>query len=62
MNVNLPYEIGTVLKTMESGKVQYDKVHRYIGTVLRNRSSISTPIDIEELQQRWEVFKTYGKN
>ena len=70
MNVNLPYEIGTVLKTMESGKVQYDKVHHYcrkqnsgyIGTVLRNRSSISTPIDIEELQQRWEVFKTYGKN
>ena len=30
MNVNLPYEIGTVLKTMESGKVQYDKVHHYI--------------------------------
>ena len=30
MNVNLPYEIGTVLKTIESGKVQYDKVHHYI--------------------------------
>ena len=67
MNVNLPYEIGTVLKTMESGKVQYDKVHHYI---VGNKSQailelcyetdprLSTPIDIEGLQQRWEVFKT----
>ena len=26
MNVNLPYEIGTVLKTVESGKTRYDKI------------------------------------
>ena len=30
MNVSLPYEIGTILKTVESDKVQYDKVHHYI--------------------------------
>lgn len=30
MNVSLPYEIGTVLKTVESGKTQYDKIHHYI--------------------------------
>ena len=67
MNVNLPYEIGTVLKTMESGKVQYDKVHHYIvGNKIQailelcyeTDPRLSTPIDIEELQQRWEFFKT----
>ena len=66
MNVNLPYEIGTVLKTIESGKVQYDKVHHYIvGSKIqvilelccKTDPRLSTPIDIEELQQRWEVFK-----
>jgi hypothetical protein len=30
MNINLPYEIGTVLKTVESGKEQFDKIHHYI--------------------------------
>ena len=30
MNVSMPYEIGTILKTVESGKVQFDKVHHYI--------------------------------
>ena len=63
MNVNLPYEIGTVLKTIESGKVQYDKVHHYIvGNKIQvvlelcyeTDSRLSTPIDIEELQRRWK--------
>lgn len=67
MNVNLPYEIGTVLKTMESGKVQYDKVHHYIvGNEIQailelcyeTDPRVSTPINIKDLQQRWEVFKT----
>ena len=67
MNVNLPYEIGTILKTMESGKIQYDKVHYYIvGSKIQavlelcyqTDPRLSTPIDIEELQRRWEVSKT----
>ena len=66
MDVNLPYEIGTVLKTMESGKVQYDKVHHYIvGNKIqvilelcyKTDPRLSIPIDIDELQQKWEVFK-----
>lgn len=64
MNVNLPYEIGTVLKTTESDKVQYDKVHHYIvGNKIQvvlelcyeTAPRLSIPIDIEELEQRWEV-------
>jgi hypothetical protein len=64
MNVNLPYEIGTVLKTVESGKEQFDKVHHYIvGSKIQvvlelcyeTNSRLSTPIDIEELGKRWEV-------
>jgi hypothetical protein len=64
MNVNLPYEIGTVLRTVESGKEQFDKVHHYIvGSKIQvvlelcyeTSSRLSTPIDIEELEQRWEA-------
>lgn len=64
MNVNLPYEIGTVLKTTESDKVQYDKVHHYIvGNKIQvvlelcyeTAPRLSIPIDIEKLEQRWEV-------
>lgn len=64
MNVNLPYEIGTILKTTESDKVQYDKVHHYIvGNKIQvvlelcyeTAPRLSIPIDIEKLEQRWEV-------
>lgn len=67
MNVNLPYEIGTVLKTMSFGKVEYDKVHHYIvGNKIqailelcyKTDPRLSTPIDIEELKRKWEISKT----
>ena len=67
MNVNLPYEIGTVLKTTESGKVHYDEVHHYIvGKTIQvvlilcidTDPRLSRPIDIERLKQEWEVDKT----
>lgn len=66
MNVNLPYEIGTVLKTVESGKTRYDKIHHYIvGTRIQvvleldyNTSPrLSIPIDIERLKTKWSVEK-----
>lgn len=69
MNVNLPYEIGTVLKTIEAGNVQYDKVHHYIvGNKIQavlelcyeTNPRISIPIDIEELQQKWEICNING--
>jgi hypothetical protein len=63
MNVNLPYEIGTVLKTVESGKEQFEKVHHYIVGIkiqvvlelcYETDPRLSTTVDIEELEQRWE--------
>lgn len=62
MNVSLPYEIGTVLKTVESGKTQYDKIHHYIvGTKIQvvlelcydTDQRLSIPIDIEKLEKKW---------
>ena len=67
MNISLPYEIGTVLKTTESGTVHYDKVHHYIvGANLQavlmlchnQNPRLSTPIDIEDLKKRWEVLES----
>ena len=64
MNVSLPYEIGTILKTVESGKIQYDKVHHYIvGTTIKvvlelsydTSPRLSIPIDIEKLEKKWTV-------
>lgn len=64
MNVSLPYEIGTILKTVESDKVQYDKVHHYIvgekiQVVLElcydTSPRLSVPIDIERLQKKWTI-------
>lgn len=64
MNVSLPYEIGTILKTIESGKVQYDKVHHYIvGTNIQvvlelsyeSNPRLSVPIGIEKLDKKWTV-------
>ena len=64
MNVSLPYEIGTILKTLESDKVQYDKVHHYIlgekiQVVLElfydTSPRLSVPIDIERLQKKWTI-------
>lgn len=62
MNINLPYEIGTILKRTELGKEHYDKVHHYIigekiQVVLElcthTDPRLSMPIDITELQQKW---------
>lgn len=62
MNVSLPYEIGTILKTVESGKVQYDKIHHYIvGTKIqvvlelccKTAPRLSVPINIENLEEKW---------
>lgn len=64
MHISLPYEIGTILKTVESDKVQYDKVHHYIiGTEIHvvlelcydTSPRLSIPIDIERLQKKWTV-------
>lgn len=64
MHVNLPYEIGTILKTVESDKVQYDKVHHYIvGAEIQvvlelcydTSPRLSIPIDIERLEKKWTV-------
>lgn len=65
MNVSLPYEIGTILKTVESDKAQYDKVHHYIvGTEIQavlelcydTNPRLSVPIDIEKLEKKWTVY------
>lgn len=62
MNINLPYEIGTILKKTENGKVHYDKVHHYIvakkvQAVLElctdTNPRLSVPIDIQDLKQKW---------
>ena len=62
MNVSMPYEIGTILKTIESGKVQFDKVHHYIvGAKIQvvlelcydTSPRLSVPIDIESLEKKW---------
>ena len=57
----MPYEIGTILKTIESGKVQFDKVHHYIiGAKIQvvlelcydTSPRLSVPIDIESLEKK----------
>jgi hypothetical protein len=67
MNISLPYEIGTILKTTDSGVVHYDKVHHYIIgdkiqvvlTLCHDKDPrLSVPIDIEDLKKRWEVFES----
>ncbi len=67
LNISLPYEIGTVLKTVESGIVRYDEVHHYIvGEKIQvvlmlchdTDPRLSVPIDIEKLQKKWEVFES----
>lgn len=65
MTIHLPYKIGTVLKTIESGAVHYDRVHHYIvvgkqiQVVLElcyeTNPRLSDPIDIEDLKQKWEL-------
>ena len=64
MNVSLPYEISTILKTVASGQIQYDKVHHYIvgekiQVVLElcydTSPRLSVPIDIERLQKKWTI-------
>ena len=64
MNVNLPYEIGTILKKEEFGKTRYDKLHHYIvGDELhavvvldyQTNPRLSVPIDIDRLQKEWIV-------
>lgn len=64
MNINLPYEVGTVLKTIESGKEQCDRVHHYIvGNKIQvvlelcyeTNPRLSMPIDIEKLNSKWKM-------
>ena len=65
MNVELPYEIGTVLKTKNQEKIRFNKVHHYIiaGNMVyvvlefchSPDSRLSDPIPLEELQQKWEI-------
>jgi len=64
MHVSLPYEIGTILKTIESGKLQYDKIHHYIvgkkiQVVLElcydTSPRLSMPVDIERLEKKWTI-------
>lgn len=64
MHVSLPYELGTSLKTIESGKVQYDKIHHYIvgekiQVVLElcydTSPRLSMPVDIERLEKKWTI-------
>ena len=63
MTVELPYKIGTILKTTRDGKVQYDKVNHYIvgwktKVVLElgdDRNKIlSEPMFLDELFRNWE--------
>ena len=70
MKINLPYKIGTVLRTVESEKVQYDKVHHYIvGEKVQvvlvlcydTNPRLSKPIDIDELKKNWKYYKRNGK-
>ena len=67
MNINLPYEIGTVLKAKEFDKIHYDRVHHYIigdkiQVVLElcyaTNPRLSIPIDMERFMQKWEVCNT----
>ena len=66
MTVNLPCKIGTIVKTVETGKVQYDKVHHYIvgkkiQVVLelcyKTEPRLSAPIDIDYFEKKWEICK-----
>ena len=66
MNVDLPYEIGTILKTTEGGKVHHDKLHHYIvgekiqAVLMLNyetKPRFSGPIDIDDLKKRWKVVE-----
>ncbi len=65
----LPYKIGTLLKTVEPGKTQYGKVHHYIvGTKIQvvlelcyeTEPTLTEPIDIEKLSEKWSNFKIRG--
>lgn len=70
MIVELPYEIGTVLKKTERGEIFYDKVdHYFVGNKVfvvlelccdTKDSRLSKPIDISELKN-WEVCNTKNK-
>lgn len=62
MNVSLPYDIGTVLKTIERGKEEHDMVHHYIvGKEIQvvlllcymNSPRLSRPIDLKTLEEKW---------
>lgn len=68
MNIKLPYAIGTVLKTVEGDKIQYDRIHHYIvgkdiKVVLElcyeTDSRLSKAIDIDELLDRWEFYHSH---
>lgn len=65
VTVNLPYEIGTVVKTYQNGQKFTDRVRQYIVSDETNvildincdESRLSTPISLEEFKQRWKGKK-----
>lgn len=68
MNIKLPYEIGTILKTVDGDRIQYDRVHHYvvgkdIKVVLelcyKTAPRLSEPIEIDKLLDRWEFHHTH---
>ena len=66
MEVSLPFEIGTILKTTEDGIVRHDKLEYYIVgkeilVILRlcydTDPRLSRPINLEHLKKNWEILE-----
>ena len=66
MNVELPYKIGSVFKTIRDGKVQYDRINHYIvGRKIKvvlelnyeTDKLLSEPMFLNELERNWEFVE-----
>lgn len=67
MNIELPYKIGTIVKTAEGGFDKYDKIDHYIISekifvvlILEYKTNprLSVPVELNDFVQRWkEVFR-----
>ena len=62
MKIELPYKIGTIVKTTEGGIDKSDKINNYIigekifvVLILEYKTNprLSTPIELNEFIQRW---------
>lgn len=62
MKIELPYKIGTIVKTTEGGIDKYDKINNYIigekifvVLILEYKTNprLSTPIELNEFIQSW---------